>query len=67
MSPSERALRAYARLSDLLSQERGQTLGEYGLLISVVGVSAVVLGIIVFRNALITGYDAMTSCLLGSC
>lgn len=67
MRPSDLALRLYARLSDLLYQERGQTLSEYSLIISAIGVSAVVLGIILFRNTLITGYNAMTNCLLGSC
>ena len=66
-SPREALLRLAARLNELLYQERAQTLGEYALLISLVGVAAVVFGLIVFRETLIFGYNAMIDCLNGNC
>ena len=50
-----------------LSGERGQTLAEYGLIISIIAVGAVVLGMIAFRNNLVVGWNAMSDCLNGAC
>ena len=55
------------RLQTALYQQNGQTLGEYALLISLVGVGATILGMIAFRAHLVTGYGSMTNCLNGGC
>ncbi len=47
--------------------ERGQTLAEYSLLITVVAVGLVLLAMIVFRDALTDAFDAATACLDGTC
>lgn len=60
-------LRVIARLNNLLYEERGQTLGEYGLLVSVVGVSVVIIGVIAFRTQIVNSFGAMSACLNGSC
>ena len=59
--------RCYARLRSKLSAERGQTLAEYSLLLTLVAVGVTVTAIIVFRTALAAGFDAMTTCLLNGC
>lgn len=60
-------LRVTARLHGLVYEERAQTMGEYGLLVSVVGVSVVIIGIIAFRTQLAAGFATMANCLAGSC
>ena len=63
----EAVLRLGARLNQLLYQERAQTLSEYALLVSLVGVAAVIFGLVAFRETLIFGYNAMSNCLKGHC
>lgn len=65
--PKKALLRLAAGLNGLLYQERAQTLSEYALLVSLVGVAAVVVGVVAFRETLIYGYDAMSNCLTGHC
>ena len=60
-------LRLAAGLNGLLYQERAQTLGEYALLVSLVGVAAVIFGLVAFRETLIFGFNAMSDCLIGNC
>lgn len=55
------------RLLGLLGQQRGQTLAEYGLIITVIAVGVVVTGMIVFRNELATAFQTSSGCLDGSC
>lgn len=49
------------------SEEGGQTLAEYGLLITVIAVGVVVLAAVAFREELAAAYDTAASCLDGSC
>ncbi len=47
--------------------ERAQTLAEYGLLISLVAVAAVLLAMLVFRDTLIGAFNTVTACLQQNC
>lgn len=47
--------------------EEGQTLAEYGLIVTVIGVSLVALALIVFRESLASAYAGVASCLDGIC
>jgi Flp pilus assembly pilin Flp len=49
------------------STERGQTLAEYGLIITIVAVGTVILCLIAFRENLIVGFNSMSDCLRGAC
>jgi len=60
-------MQVWVRLSSLFHSERGQTLAEYGLIVTVVAVGVTVLAMIAFRNELIIGYNLMSGCLNGSC
>ena len=48
----------------LPSQEHGQTLAEYGLLLTLVAVGVVVPTLIIMRTALASAFGDATSCLL---
>jgi Flp pilus assembly pilin Flp len=50
-----------------LSDERGQTLAEYGLMLTLVAVGVVIPTMIIFRGALIDAYTSAMNCLNGSC
>ncbi len=47
--------------------EDGQTLAEYGLILSVVAVAVIVTGVTLFRNAIVGSFNQATPCLSGSC
>lgn len=49
------------------SDERGQTLAEYGIILAVVAVAVVVLAVVAFREAIIVAFNSATDCLDGSC
>jgi Flp pilus assembly pilin Flp len=49
------------------SGQDGQTLAEYGLIVTVVAVALVGLALIVFRDSLAGAFDAVLACLDGSC
>jgi Flp pilus assembly pilin Flp len=49
------------------SDEKGQTLAEYGLIMAVIAVSVVVAAVIAFRGAIITAFNSAVGCLDGSC
>jgi Flp pilus assembly pilin Flp len=53
----------YARTQD----EEGQTLAEYGLILSVVAVATIVAAGIAFRGAIIGAFNSATGCLDGTC
>jgi Flp pilus assembly pilin Flp len=55
------------RLLGLLTQSRGQTLAEYGLIVAVIAVTVVVASTMVFRNELVAAYTSASTCLDGSC
>ena len=64
------ALKAYLGLRGMVERARddeGQTLAEYGLIMSVVGVSVVVVAAVVFRDGIISAFSKTTTCLGGSC
>ena len=63
----EALLRLAAGLNELCYQERAQTLSEYALLVSLVGVATVIFGLVAFRETLIYGFNAMANCLTGNC
>lgn len=50
-----------------LRDERGQTLGEYSLIITTIAVGLVLLAVLVFRSALGGAFSAGTRCLDASC
>ena len=67
---TELALRMLIALQELGARardERAQTLAEYSLIISLVGVTAMVTGVIVFRDALVEAFNDAARCLNGAC
>lgn len=46
-------------------RERGQTLAEYGLLLTLVGVGVIAPTVIIMRTALAGAFTSATNCLLG--
>ena len=64
----EVVLRGTARVHGLLTRaERGQTLAEYSLILTLIAVGVTVAGMIVFRTQIASNFTAVTSCLTGSC
>jgi Flp pilus assembly pilin Flp len=63
--PERCLLSAAAWVQDWGRDERGQTLAEYGLIITLVAVGTTLLALIAFREDLITGFNSMSSCLTG--
>jgi Flp pilus assembly pilin Flp len=64
------ALRCYLSIQGLIERaqdEEGQTLAEYGLILSVVAVAVVVSAAVAFRGAIMTSFASATKCLSGSC
>ena len=51
----------------LLNQQRGQTLAEYSLIITIIAVAVVVVSMLVFRNALAGAFNTASTCLDGAC
>ena len=62
-----RLLGAVSLLRTRGGEERGQTLAEYSMIITVIAVGLVLLAMIVFRDALSGAFDAATTCLDGTC
>ena len=62
-----RALTGWQELRIRLSDEEGQTLAEYGLIMAVIAVVVVTTAVIVFRDAIIVAFQSSVSCLDGSC
>lgn len=56
-----------ARLHELLSSSRGQTLAEYGLIITVVAVGVTVMALVFFRTQIAGAFTATANCLDGAC
>jgi len=64
------ALRLFELLSSLrarVEDDEGQTLAEYGLIVTTIAVGVVILAGILFRGALIGSFNSASSCLNGSC
>jgi Flp pilus assembly pilin Flp len=49
------------------SDEKGQTLAEYGLIMAVIAVAVVITAVTVFRTAIIGAFNSASGCLSGSC
>ena len=49
------------------SDEKGQTLAEYGLIMAVIAVAVVITAVTLFRTAIIGAFNSATTCLSGSC
>ena len=62
-----RLLIALQGIGTRFDDEDGQTLAEYGLIISLVAVAAMITGAVVFRQALADAFDRVAPCLGGSC
>ena len=56
-----------ARVLFFLTRDRGQTLAEYGLILTLVAVGVVIPTMLLFREQLIDAYAAAAGCLNGSC
>ena len=56
-----------ARVSFTLSRERGQTLAEYGMVLTLVAVGVVIPTMLLFREQLIDAFTSAADCLNGSC
>jgi Flp pilus assembly pilin Flp len=56
-----------ARLQAMAGRERGQTLAEYGLIITIVAVGVTVLAMITFRTQITGAWNSATTCLNGGC
>lgn len=50
-----------------VSEENGQTLAEYGLIMAVIAVAVVITAVTLFRGAIITAFNSATGCLDGTC
>ncbi len=50
-----------------VSDETGQTLAEYGLIMAVIAVAVVITAVTLFRGAIITAFNSATGCLDGTC
>ena len=62
-----RVLTELQRLRIRFSGQEGQTLSEYGLLVTVISVGVVVLAAIAFREQLAAAFNSTAGCLDGSC
>jgi Flp pilus assembly pilin Flp len=62
-----RVLTGWQGLQARLSDEEGQTLAEYGLIMAVIAVATVVTAVVLFRGAIISAFNSATNCLDGSC
>ncbi len=56
--------RAAARAA---AHERGQTLAEYSLIVTVVAVGVVAISVMFFSSAVAGTFDSVTACFGGSC
>jgi Flp pilus assembly pilin Flp len=62
-----RVLTGWQGLQARLTDEEGQTLAEYGLIMAVIAVATVVAAVVLFRVAIIGAFNSATGCLDGSC
>jgi Flp pilus assembly pilin Flp len=62
-----RLLAGWHGLQSRASDEEGQTLAEYGLIMAVIAVAVVVTAVIAFRTAIVNAFNSAVDCLDGSC
>jgi Flp pilus assembly pilin Flp len=55
------------RVSFIFSRARGQTLAEYGMILTLVAVGVVIPTMLLFREQLIAAFAAASDCMNGSC
>ena len=60
-----RVLTGWNGLQARLSDEEGQTLAEYGLIMAVIAVAVIVAAGVAFQGAIVGAFDAATACLSG--
>jgi Flp pilus assembly pilin Flp len=65
--PRQTVLGLVAFVHGRLATERGQTLAEYGLIVTLVAVAVVLTAMIVFREALAAAFNSAADCMNGSC
>lgn len=65
--PSETVLGLVADVHGRLFTERGQTLAEYGLIMTLIAVAVVLTAMLIFREALVGAFNSATDCMNGSC
>ena len=56
-----------ARLLGALNAERGQTLAEYSLIVTIVAVAVTVLALVAFRTQIAGAFNDASNCLIGAC
>ena len=49
------------------TDDEGQTLAEYGLIMAVIAVAVVIAAVVAFRGAIVSAFNQATNCLDGSC
>ena len=62
-----RVLTGWQGLQARMSDEEGQTLAEYGLIMAVIAVAVVITAVVLFRTAIIAAFTSATNCLDGTC
>lgn len=62
-----RVFMALQSVQDKVTDEEGQTLAEYGLIMAVIAVAVVVAAVVAFRGAIVGAFSKATTCLSGSC
>ncbi len=50
-----------------VTDDEGQTLAEYGLIMAVIAIAVVVAAVVAFRGAIVGAFNGATKCLSGSC
>ena len=62
-----RILVALQSIESRVTDDEGQTLAEYGLIMAVIAIAVVVAAVVAFRGAIVTAFNSATQCLSGSC
>ncbi len=55
------------RLLGAFQEQRGQTLAEYGLILTLVAVAVIVPTALILRNQMVAAFTSATTCLGGGC
>jgi Flp pilus assembly pilin Flp len=58
---------ALQQLAAKTTDDEGQTLAEYGLIMAVIAVAVVIAAVVAFRGAIVSAFNQATNCLDGSC
>jgi Flp pilus assembly pilin Flp len=62
-----RVLVALQGAESKVTDEEGQTLAEYGLIMAVIAVAVIVAAAVAFKDGIIGAFNSATGCLSGSC